>query len=162
MQTQQERMQKEEDKKYAKIINRRLLETRVKLSDYISDEQFESLKIHLRIVFKERTGIEYQVSNADYAELFSILYLNIGQSPDGYYFQELEINIYQLSTICKMLSTGVNRQLMDDESIYDMLLFKVEMNTLDILFESEIAKIEDATMNELKSDLELARKNGKA
>lgn len=162
MQTEQERMQKEADKKYAKIINRRLLETRVKLSDYISEEQFEILKIYLRVTFKWRTGIEYQVSNADYAELFSILYLNRGQYTDEYYFQSIEINIYQLSTICKMLSTGATHQLMDDESIYDMLLFKVEMNVLDILFESEIAKIEDATMNELKSDLELARKNGKA
>lgn len=148
MTTEQERLQQQRDQELTKIVNRRLLTKRINIKDYISEDNFNTLRGFLLHSFSTKTAVQYNITNADYAELFNVIYY-------GLPYSEISVNIYQLGMICKMLATGIDEKLNDIDEVYNLLLFKVETEPLNILFEKEQELIADASYTELKSNIKL-------
>lgn len=150
MQTAQQKKQREVDNQLAHVINRRLIEKEVKLSDYITEDTLDKLKKFLLHPFAKITAIQYQIGNSDYLDLFNKIYSKVS-------YQELSINVYELGTICKMLSTGADVDINTEEDVFEFLMFKVETEPLNILFEKQLAEIENYAEREVLSNLKVAK-----
>lgn len=150
-QQQQERKIQEESQ-YAQIINRRVIQRRIKFVDYVSEETFrKSLLKYMECIFVQKSAQDFKISNGDYLELFYTI-LN-----KDYDYKHLSINVYQLGIICQMVNTPCIGADLDIDEIEKILIFRTEMDVLDKLFQNEIKEIENATIREVKSNEKTSR-----
>jgi hypothetical protein len=153
----QEEKIKQLESQFAQVINRRVIERRINIVDYISSEQFSKLKDLLKKVFVQKAAHTFSISNGDYLELFYALFGKIE-------YENLSINIYQLGTMCKMINTSCifDEMVIDEEDITELLMLRVEMDVFDKLFSSEVSLIEKAARREIKSNEEINRQTPKS
>jgi hypothetical protein len=152
-QEQQEQKTKQLESQFAQVINRIVIERKIKLVDYISEEQFYNLKDLLKTAFAQKAAHDFSVSNGDYLELFYALF---GKTA----YENISINIYQLGIMCKMINTSCifDQIVIDEEDIIELLNLRVEMDVFDKLFSSEVSDIGKAARLEIKSNEEANRK----